>query len=53
MHFADTMIRKLFILGLVLAVCLGLTQGKPSPQAKVLKYMTLCVCVYVCMHASF
>ena len=31
------MIRKLFIVGLVLAVCLELSQGKPSLQAKTME----------------
>ena len=35
--FAEIMIRKLFILGLVLAVCLELSQGKPISQAKVME----------------
>jgi hypothetical protein len=34
MHTAGVMTRKLFILGVVLAVCLELSQGKPSLQAK-------------------
>ena len=32
------MIRKLFILGLVVAACLVLTQGKPTFQAKIEDY---------------
>ena len=35
MPIAGIMIRKLFIVGLVLAACLELSQGKPSPQAKI------------------
>ena len=31
------MIRKLFILGLFLAVCLELSQGKPTSQAKTME----------------
>ena len=37
MPAAGIMIRKLFILGLVLAVCLELSQGKPSLQAKTME----------------
>ena len=32
------MIRKLFILGLIVAACLVLTQGKPNFQAKIEDY---------------
>ena len=32
------MFRKLFILGLVVAACLELTQGKPNFQAKIEDY---------------
>ena len=35
---AGIMIRKLFILGLVVAACLVLTQGKPTFQAKIEDY---------------
>ena len=37
MPTAGIMIRKLFILGLVLAACLELSQGKPSLQAKTME----------------
>ena len=38
MCIAGIMIRKLFILGLVVAACLQLTQGKPNFQAKIEDY---------------
>ena len=55
LHLAEIMIRKLFILGLILAVCLELSQGKPSLQAKemeeyadaLIQGMNMCVCVCV------
>ena len=34
---AETMIRKLLILGMFVAVCLELSQGKPSSQARMME----------------
>ena len=46
------MIRKLFILGLVLAVCLELSQGKPRPQAKTMEDYAEALMQGMCMHAE-
>ena len=51
MPTAGIMIRKLFILSLVLAVCLELSQGKPSPQAKTMEDYAEALIQGVCMYA--
>ena len=51
MHTVGIMIRKLFILGLVLAVCLELGQGKPSLQAKTMEDYAEALIQGICMLA--
>ena len=49
---AGIMIRKLFILGLVLAACLELSQGKPTSQAKTMEDYAEAIIQGACMHTG-
>ena len=52
MHTAAIMIRKLFIVGLVSAVCLELSQGRPSLQAKTMEDYAEALIEGLCMYGK-